>query len=65
MTEQCSTDFFDRCWNKSSPKFKHSLMQKVMNKGSILRIVNVVVPILLIFLMGVAMYFIRKMKYSK
>ena len=33
MTEQCSTDFFDRCWNKSNPKFRHTIIQKVMNKG--------------------------------
>ena len=39
--------------------------EKVMNKGSVLRIVNVGVPIILIFLLGITMYIIRKMKYSK
>ena len=33
MTEQCSINFFDRCWNKKSKKFRQSITQKVMNKG--------------------------------
>ncbi len=33
MTEQCSTDFFDSCWAKKNPKFRHTIIQKVMNKG--------------------------------
>ena len=32
MTEQC-LDEFKRCWNKPSRKFKHTITQKVMNKG--------------------------------
>ena len=39
--------------------------EKVMTKGSLLRIVNVIIPIAIILLMGLIMYFIRKMKYSK
>ena len=32
MTELC-LDEFERCWNKPSLKFKHSIRQKVANKG--------------------------------
>ena len=39
--------------------------EKVMTKGSLLRIVNVIIPIAIILLLGLIMYFIRKMKYSK
>ncbi len=31
--EQCSIDYFDRCWNKSNPKFRQTLLQKAMNRG--------------------------------
>ena len=31
--KECSVDFFNRCWEKKSLKFKHSIVQKVMNKG--------------------------------
>jgi hypothetical protein len=33
MTEQCSTDVFDRCWGKNNPKFRQTIIQKVVNKG--------------------------------
>ena len=30
--EQCM-DEFERCWNKPSRKFRHTIVQKVANKG--------------------------------